>query len=102
MKRTGWTLVTHPGSRVDAYVTQWVREMMRVKCEEMNREVNMKGRRVCDVISDGDVLDRGLGLWNVPPLLILGLSTLLAPEQRATSRSSRPFLISVHVLPGAK
>jgi hypothetical protein len=33
---------------------------MRVKCEEMNREVNKIGRRVCDVIADGDVLDRGL------------------------------------------
>jgi hypothetical protein len=25
-----------PGSRVDAYVTEWVREMMKVKHEEMN------------------------------------------------------------------
>jgi hypothetical protein len=33
--------------------------MMRVKCEEMNGEANKIGRRVCDVIADGDVLDRG-------------------------------------------
>jgi hypothetical protein len=48
-----------PGSRVDVYGAEWVREMMRVKCEEMNGEVNKVGRRVCDVIADGDVLDRG-------------------------------------------
>jgi hypothetical protein len=49
-----------PGSRVDVYVTEWVREMMRVKREEMNREANKIGRRVRDVIANGDVLDRGL------------------------------------------
>jgi hypothetical protein len=65
-------------------------------------EVNKIGRRVRDVIADGDVLDCGLDLWNVPLFQVLGLSTPLAPEQRATSRSSRPFLISVHVLPGAE
>jgi hypothetical protein len=31
--------------------------------------------------------------------LILGLSTPLAPEQRATGRSGQPFLINVHELP---
>jgi hypothetical protein len=36
MKRTRRILVARPGSRVDAYVTQWVREMMKVKREEMN------------------------------------------------------------------
>jgi hypothetical protein len=36
MKRIRWILVARPGSRVDAYGTQWVREMMRVKHEEMN------------------------------------------------------------------
>jgi hypothetical protein len=36
MKQTRRILVAHPGSRVDAYVTQWVREMMKVKQEEMN------------------------------------------------------------------
>jgi hypothetical protein len=35
-KRTRWILVARPGSRVDAYVTEWVREMMKVKHEEMN------------------------------------------------------------------
>jgi hypothetical protein len=60
MKRTRWILVVHPGSRVDAYVTQWVREMMKVKREEMNGEVNKIGRRVCDVIADGDVPDHSL------------------------------------------
>jgi hypothetical protein len=75
---------------------------MKVKREEMSREANKIGRRVRDVIADGDVLDCGLGLWNVPPLLILGLSTPLAPEQRATSRSGWPFLISVHALPGTE
>jgi hypothetical protein len=64
--------------------------------------VNKIGHRVHDVIADGDVLDRSLGLSNVPSLLILGLSTPLAPEQRATGRSDQPFLISVHVLPGAE
>jgi hypothetical protein len=102
MKRTGRILVTHPGFRVDAYVTEWAREMMKVKREEMNREANKIGHRVCDVIADGDMLDHGLGLWNIPSLLILGLSTPLAPEQRATGRSGWPFLISVHVLPGAE
>jgi hypothetical protein len=58
MKRTRQILVAHPGSRVDAYVTEWVREMMKVKREEMNREANKIGRRVRDVIADGDVLDR--------------------------------------------
>jgi hypothetical protein len=33
---------------------------MKVKREEMNGEVNKMGCRVCDVIADGDVLDRGL------------------------------------------
>jgi hypothetical protein len=75
---------------------------MKVKYEEMNGEVNKVGRRVRDVIADGDVQDHGLGLWNVPSLLILGLSTPLAPEQRATNRSGRPFLISVHALPRAE
>jgi hypothetical protein len=36
MKQTRQILVARPGSRVDAYVTQWVREMMKVKQEEMN------------------------------------------------------------------
>jgi hypothetical protein len=31
---------------------------MKVKREEMNREVNKIGRRVRDVIADGDMLDR--------------------------------------------
>ena len=53
------------------------------------------------VIAARDMLDRGLELWNVLAFLILGLSTPLAPEQRATGRSSRPFLISVHELSGA-
>jgi hypothetical protein len=92
----------HPGSRVDAYVTEWVRRMMGVKHGETNGEANKIGRRVHDVVADGDVLDRGLGLWNVPSLLILGLSTPLALEQRATGRFGRPFLISVHVLPRAE
>jgi hypothetical protein len=35
-------------------------------------------------------------LVNVPSLLILGLSTPLVPEQRATSRSGQPFIVSVH------
>jgi hypothetical protein len=60
------------------------------------------GCRVHDVIADGDMLDCGLDLWNVPLLLILGLSTPLVPEQRATGRSGQPFLISVHALPGAE
>jgi hypothetical protein len=49
-----------PGFRVDVYVTKWVREMLKVKREEMNGEANKIGHRVCDVIADGDVLDRGL------------------------------------------
>jgi hypothetical protein len=36
MKRTRRILVARPGSRVDAYVTKWVREMMKVKHKEMN------------------------------------------------------------------
>jgi hypothetical protein len=59
MKRTRRILVARPGSGVDAYVTQWVRRMMKVKHEEMNREANKIGRSVRDVIADGDVLDRG-------------------------------------------
>jgi hypothetical protein len=75
---------------------------MKMKHEEINGEANKIGRRVHDVIADGYVLDRGLGLWNVPSLLILGLSTPLALEQRATGRSGWPFLISVHALPRAE
>jgi hypothetical protein len=36
MKQTRRILVVRPGSRVDVYVTEWVREMMKVKHEEMN------------------------------------------------------------------
>jgi hypothetical protein len=72
-----------PGYRVDAYVTEWVREMMKVKCEEMNGEANKIGRRVHDVIADGDMLDCGLDHWNIPLFQVLGLSTPLALEQRA-------------------
>ena len=75
---------------------------MKVKHEEMNGEANKIGCWVRDVIADGDVLDHGLGLWNVPSFLILGLSTPLAPEQRAIGRSGRPFLINVHALLGAE
>jgi hypothetical protein len=57
MKRTRRILVVRPGSRVDVYGTECVREMMKVKREEMNREANKIGRRVHDVIADGDVLD---------------------------------------------
>jgi hypothetical protein len=60
MKRTRRILVARPGSRVDVYVTQWVREMMKVKHEEMKWEANKIGCRVRDVIADGDVLDRSL------------------------------------------
>jgi hypothetical protein len=67
----------------------------------MGKQIGM-GCRVHDVIADGDVLDCGLGLWNIPSFLILGLSIPLAPEQRARVRSGRPFLIHVHALPGAK
>ena len=65
-------------------------------------EANKVGHRVHDVIADGDILDHGPGLWNIPSLLILGLSTPLALEQRATGRSRQHFLISVHALPGAE
>ena len=41
-------------------------------------------------------------LWNILAFLILGLSTPLALEQRATGRPGWPFLISVHELPGAE
>jgi hypothetical protein len=60
MKRTRQILVARPGSRVDAYVTQWVRERMKVKHEEMNREANKIRRSVRNVIADGDVLDHSL------------------------------------------
>jgi hypothetical protein len=53
------------------------------------------------VIAARDVLDHGLDLWNILVFLILGLSTPLAPEQRATKRSGWPFLFGVHELPGA-
>jgi hypothetical protein len=33
---------------------------MKVKPEEMNKEASGIGRRVCDVIAEGDVLDRSL------------------------------------------
>jgi hypothetical protein len=59
--------------------------------EEVNREANKIGRRVRDVIADGDVLDRGLGLWNVPSFQVLGLSTPLALEQRATGQVRSAF-----------
>jgi hypothetical protein len=72
-------------------VTEWVREKIKMKCEEMNREANKIGRRVCDVIADGDVLDRGLGLWNVPLFQVLGLSTPLALEQRANGQVRMAF-----------
>jgi hypothetical protein len=60
MKRARRILVARLGSRVDAFVIQWVRETMRVKREELNGEANKIGHRVCDVIADGDVLDHGL------------------------------------------
>jgi hypothetical protein len=60
MKRTRRILVARPGSRVDVYSTEWVREMMRVKREENEWEANKIGRRVRDVIADGDMLDRSL------------------------------------------
>jgi hypothetical protein len=62
MKRTRWILVARPGSRVDVYITEWVREMMEVKHEGKHGEANKVGCRARDVIADGDVLDRGLGL----------------------------------------
>jgi hypothetical protein len=43
MKQTRQILVAHPGSRVDAYVIECVREMMRMKQREINREANKKG-----------------------------------------------------------
>jgi hypothetical protein len=49
-----------PGSRVDAYCYRMCERMMKVKHKEMNGDVNKIGRRVHDVIADGDVLDRGL------------------------------------------
>jgi hypothetical protein len=58
MKRTRRILVVRPGSRVDVYVREWVREMMKVKREEMNGKRIRIGCRVRDVIADGDVLDR--------------------------------------------
>jgi hypothetical protein len=36
MKRTRRILVARPGSRVRIYGKQWIREMMKVKHEEMN------------------------------------------------------------------
>jgi hypothetical protein len=54
------------------------------------------------VIAARDVLDLWPSLWNVLAFLILGLSTPLAPEQRATIRSGRPFLCGVHELRGAE
>ena len=54
------------------------------------------------VMASKDVLDRGLGFWNVLVFLILGLSTPLALEQRATGRSGQLFQISVHELPSAE
>jgi hypothetical protein len=51
MKRTRRILVARPGSRVDAYVTMG---------EGTEWEANKIGRRVRDVIADGDVLDRSL------------------------------------------
>jgi hypothetical protein len=57
MKRTRRILVARPGSRVDVYVTEWVREMMK---NVKKWEANKIGRRVRDVIADGDVLDRSL------------------------------------------
>jgi hypothetical protein len=39
---------------------QWVREMMNVKHKRNEWEANKIGRRVRDVIADGDVLDRSL------------------------------------------
>ena len=87
----GRILVARPGSRVDAYVTQWVRELMKVKLEENEWEANKIGRRVRDVIADGDVLDRSLDLWNIPLFQVLGLSTPLAPEQRANGQVRTAF-----------
>jgi hypothetical protein len=60
MKRTRRILVVRPGSRVDAYCYRMCERMMKVKHEEMNGDANKIGRRVRDVIADGDVLDRGL------------------------------------------
>jgi hypothetical protein len=64
---------------------------MKVKHEEMNGEANKIGLRVRDVIANGDVLDRSLELWNVPLFQVLGLSTPLAPEQRANGQVRTAF-----------
>jgi hypothetical protein len=60
MCRTRRILVARPGSRVDAYVTQWVREMMKVKHEEMNGKRIRQGVGFVMSLPDGDVLDRSL------------------------------------------
>jgi hypothetical protein len=54
-------------------------------------EVNKIGHRVRDVIADGDMLDCGLGLWNVPSFQVLGLSTPLALEQGANGQVRTAF-----------
>jgi hypothetical protein len=53
-------------------------------------------------VATREVLDCSLDLWNLLVLLILGLLTPLALEQRATIRSGWPFLIGVHELSGAE
>jgi hypothetical protein len=56
MKRTRRILVARPGSRVEYYTNEKKGYANRIK------EVNRIGHRVCDVIADGDALDRGLEL----------------------------------------
>jgi hypothetical protein len=60
MKRTRRILVACPGSRVDVYCYTMGEKNDAGETQRNEWEANKIGRRVRDVIADGDVLDRSL------------------------------------------
>jgi hypothetical protein len=60
MKRTRRILVARPGFRVDVYCYTMGERNDESETRRNKWEANKIGRRVRDVIADGDVLDRGL------------------------------------------
>jgi hypothetical protein len=69
----------------------------------MNREVNKIGRRVRDVIADGDVLDRSLE--SLERSIVSGprvINTLSSGTEGQWAGPDGLFPIHVHVLPGAE
>jgi hypothetical protein len=61
LSELGGFLVTRPGSRVHVYEETMVKRNDECETWKNGWEANKIGRRVCDIIADGDVLVRSLG-----------------------------------------